>query len=140
VAERGGQALPALRHGPGRLLVAVYAVFALSACARAGYQLVARFDQAPAAYLLSAVAAVVYLVATVALAAASTASRRVAVAAVGLEAVGVVVVGAVTASGALELGDESVWSNFGSGYGYVPAVLPFLGLWWLHRTRPAAAR
>ncbi len=126
----------ALRHGPGRLLVAVYGVFALSASARAGYQLVARFDQAPVAYLLSALAAGVYCVATLALARASARSRLVATGAVALEAVGVVVVGALTASGVVVLGDQSVWSSFGAGYGYVPLVLPVLGLWWLRRTRP----
>jgi len=29
-----------------------------------------------------------------------------------------------------------VWSRFGSGYGWVPTVLPFLGLAWLWHTRP----
>jgi hypothetical protein len=32
--------------------------------------------------------------------------------------------------------DDTVWSRFGSGYGWVPAVLPFLGLAWLWHTRP----
>ena len=54
--------------GPGRLLIAVYAVFAISATARAGYQILTKFSEAPLAYLLSAFAAVVYLVATVSLA------------------------------------------------------------------------
>ena len=53
--------------GPGRVLVALYAIFALAAGARAAVQLSTRFDQAPLAYLLSALAAVVYVVATVAL-------------------------------------------------------------------------
>lgn len=133
------QALPALRHGPGRLLVAVYGVFALSALARAGYQLLTRFEQAPVAYLLSALAAVVYLVATVSLARATSRSRSVATGAVLLELAGVVVVGSLTATSLVSLGDESVWSGFGSGYGYVPLLLPVLGLWWLRRTRPAPA-
>ena len=34
--------------------------------------------------------------------------------------------------------DKTVWSHFGSGYGYVPLVLPVLGLWWLRRTRTSA--
>src|SRR6476620_11084504 len=51
--------------GPGRLLIAVYAVFALSATARAGYQILTKFSEAPLAYLLSAFAAVVYIVASV---------------------------------------------------------------------------
>ena len=59
--------LRASGRGAGRLLVAVYAVFALSASSRAALQLATEFDRAPVAYLLSAVAAAVYLVATVAL-------------------------------------------------------------------------
>ena len=26
-----------------------------------------------------------------------------------------------------------MWSSFGAGYGYVPLVLPFVGLWWVLR-------
>ena len=29
--------------------------------------------------------------------------------------------------------DEAVWSHCGAGYGYVPLVLPWVGLWWLRR-------
>ena len=54
--------------GPGRLLIAVYAVFAISATARAGYQILTKFSEAPLAYVLSAFAALVYVVATVSLA------------------------------------------------------------------------
>jgi len=31
--------------------------------------------------------------------------------------------------------DATVWSHFGQGYGFVPVVLPVLGLLWLRRTR-----
>ena len=34
----------------------------------------------------------------------------------------------------------SVWSHFGSGYGYIPLILPMVGLWWLNKTRPARTR
>jgi len=34
--------------------------------------------------------------------------------------------------------DETVWSVFGRGYGYIPLVLPVLGLAWLRTTRPVA--
>ena len=118
-------------RGPGRLLVAVYAVFALAASSRAGYQLATRFDEAPVPYLLSAVAAVFYLVATVAL---LRDARRLALASIGFELVGVLVVGALTVLDAGDFPDETVWSAFGQGYGYVPLVLPVLGLLWLRRT------
>ena len=119
------------RSGPGRILIAVYAVFAVSASARAGVQLATRFDEAPVAYLLSALAACVYVVATVALARSSDLSRRVAWAAVLLELVGVLAVGAASLFNRAAFPDETVWSGFGQGYGYVPLVLPLLGLGWL---------
>ncbi len=33
--------------------------------------------------------------------------------------------------------DATVWSNFGLGYGFVPLVLPVLGLLWLVGRKPA---
>jgi hypothetical protein len=119
-------------RGAGRLLVAVYAVFALSASSRAGLQLATEFDRAPVAYLLSAVAAGVYLVATVALA---RGARRLAYATVLFELVGVLVVGTLTVVVDDLFPDQTVWSTYGSGYGFIPLVLPVLGLWRLHVTR-----
>ncbi|WP_255378196.1 hypothetical protein [Quadrisphaera sp. DSM 44207] len=113
------------------MLIAVYAVFAVSASARAGVQLVEHLARAPLAYALSAVAALVYVVATVALARATPASRRVALVAVGVELVGVLGVGAWSVVDPASFPDATVWSGFGSGYGYVPLVLPVLGLLWL---------
>lgn len=121
--------------GPGRVLIAVYGVFALSATARAGVQIADRFAQAPVAYLLSALAGVVYILATVGLAGRSPAARRLAWAAVVFELVGVLVVGAVTAVAPGGFPDDTVWSQFGRGYGFIPLVLPFAGLAWLLRTR-----
>jgi hypothetical protein len=66
--------------GPGRLLIAVYAIFAISATARAGYQILTKFSEAPLAYLLSAFAALVYVVATVSLAKAGRTWFKVSVA------------------------------------------------------------
>jgi cytochrome bd-type quinol oxidase subunit 2 len=120
--------------GPGRVLVAVYAVFALAATARAGVQIATRFDQAPIAYLLSAVAAVIYIVATVALARSGPVARRVAFIACSVELVGVLVVGTVSLVFPDAFPDETVWSGFGTGYGFVPLVLPILGLLWLRRS------
>ena len=119
-------------RGAGRLLVAVYAVFALAASSRAGLQLATRFDEAPVAYLLSAVAAAVYVVATVALA---RGLRRLAFATVLFELVGVLVVGTLTLLDGAEFPDQTVWSAYGAGYGFVPLVLPVLGLLRLRATR-----
>ena len=123
---------PGLGRGAGRLLVAVYAVFALSASSRAALQLATQFEQAPVAYLLSAVAAAVYLVATVALA---RGHRRLALATVLFELVGVLVVGTLTVLDRADFPDQTVWSGYGSGYGFVPLVLPVLGLLRLRATR-----
>jgi hypothetical protein len=123
--------------GPGRLLIAVYAVFALSATARAGYQILTKFSEAPLAYLLSAFAAVVYIVATISLAKAGRTWFKVSVTAVLVELVGVLVVGALSLFDAVNFPHETVWSLFGRGYGFIPLLLPVLGLIWLYRRRPA---
>lgn len=133
-------AAAATRHGPGRVLVAVYAVFALSASARSAVQVATELGDAPLAYLLSAVAALVYVVATLGLARASAGSRRVAAAAIAVELAGVLVVGTLTVADPSLFPDQTVWSGYGAGYGYVPLVLPVLGLWWLWHTRPRTLR
>jgi hypothetical protein len=117
--------------GPGRVLVAVYAVFALAAGARAAVQLSTRFAEAPVAYLLSALAAVVYVVATVALA---RRGRRVALVAISVELVGVLVVGTLSLVDRAAFPDETVWSAYGRGYLFIPLVLPIVGLLYLRRT------
>ena len=122
--------------GPGRALVAVYGIFALAATARAAVQLVTRFDEAPLAYLLSAFAAVVYIVATVTLGRGSAASRRVAMVAVTTELIGVLAVGTASVLYPAAFPRATVWSVYGIGYGFVPLLLPILGLLWLWRTRP----
>lgn len=123
-------------RGFGRILVLIYAIFALSATARSVTQLITKYDEAPVAYLLSAFAALVYIVATVALARSSRRSRTVATLAIGIELVGVVTVGILTLVDKQLFPDATVWSDFGQGYGFVPLVLPFVGLWWLWYTRP----
>lgn len=125
--------------GPGRILVAVYAVFALSASARAGVQLVTKFSEAPLAYALSAVAAIVYVVATITLARATLASRRWATGAIVVELLGVLIVGTLSVLDAEAFSRATVWSAYGRGYGFVPLVLPVLGLLWLRHTRPRPA-
>ena len=125
----------ATKHGPGRILIAVYGVFALAATARAGVQIATKFGDAPIAYLLSAVAAIIYCAATFALAKATTVSRKVATAAIAIELIGVIGVGIFSYAAPDDFPDATVWSHFGQGYGFVPLVLPVLGLLWLRRTR-----
>ncbi|MFI7059475.1 hypothetical protein ACIBL3_00715 [Kribbella sp. NPDC050124] len=125
----------ATRHGPGRILILVYGVFALSATARASVQIATQFDEAPIAYILSAVAAVIYCAATFALAKATKVSRRIALVAILIELVGVIAIGAFSYAVPEDFPDATVWSHFGQGYGFVPLVLPVLGLLWLRHTR-----
>jgi hypothetical protein len=119
--------------GIGRALIAVYAVFAISASARATYQLAREFDQAPVAYSLSAVAALVYVLATVSL--ANSKMNSVAWIAVTFELIGVLGVGALSYLQPELFAHPSVWSHFGQGYGFVPLVLPVLGLIWLNKRK-----
>ncbi len=126
----------ARRRGPGRVLIAVYATFALAATARAAYQISTRFSDAPVAYLLSGLAGLIYVLATVALVRVGRTWWLVAVAAVSIELLGVLVVGTLSLLDRASFPDETVWSGFGRGYGFIPLVLPVLGLLWLGKTRP----
>ena len=127
------------RTGPGRVLIAIYALFALSASARAGVQIATKFHNAPVAYLLSAFAAVVYIIATVTLAVGSPRARRIAVISCSIELVGVLAIGTWSLADPATFPDATVWSGYGSGYGFVPLVLPVFGLLWLrHWNRRAS--
>jgi len=121
-------------RGFGRVLVTVYGILAFAALGRSSYELAVKFDEAPVAYALSTLAAVVYVVATFALAIGTPAWRVTAWITVSIEAVGVLTVGALSLADEHAFGESTVWSGFGQGYGYVPLVLPFVGLWWLWRT------
>jgi cytochrome bd-type quinol oxidase subunit 2 len=127
---------PVRRSGPGRVLIAVYGVFALAASARAGVQIATKFHDAPVAYLLSAFAAVVYIVATVTIARSGRTSHRIAVVSCSIELLGVITVGTYSLADHAAFPDATVWSGYGSGYGFVPLVLPVLGLLWLRRVSP----
>ena len=130
--------------GIGRVLVAVYGVLAIAALGRSTFQIIERFDEAPIAFTLSAVAAVVYVLATVGLAAGWD---RLAWITVSFELAGVLIVGALSVFAPQLLGLDSVnpfgreatvWSVFGAGYVFVPLVLPVLGIVWL-RSRARAS-
>jgi hypothetical protein len=131
---------PHTGHGFGRVLVAVYGLLALAATGRSVLQISEYFDRAPVAYVLSAVAAVIYIVATIGLARGDRTSVRLATVALTIELVGVLVVGFISYAVPSAFPDKTVWSHFGSGYGYVPLLLPLVGLWWIrHTTRASEA-
>jgi len=122
--------------GAGRVLIVIYGVFAIAATARAGYQLISKGGEAPLAYGLSAFSAVVYVIATVALAHNGRRLRVVGWVTVLFELVGVLTVGILALTHPEMFAADSVWSGFGQGYGYIPLVLPFLGLAWLWWSSP----
>lgn len=119
--------------GVGRVLVAVYAILALAALGRSSYQIATKFAEAPLAYSLSGLAAVVYVLATVALVSRGRRWFLVAVVAIAVELAGVLVVGVVSLLAPEVFPDDTVWSVFGRGYAFIPLVLPVLGLLWLRR-------
>lgn len=125
-------------RGVGRVLVVVYGILALAATGRSITQILTKFDEAPIAYLLSALAAVVYLIATVALVMHGPRARAVAAVAITFEFIGVVVIGATSVLMPELFPADTVWSYFGRGYVFVPLLLPIFGIAWLESQRPTA--
>jgi hypothetical protein len=119
--------------GLGRVLIAVYALLALAATGRSVFQITTQFSEAPLAYTLSALSAVVYIVATVALIGRGQGWYAVAWATISFELAGVLIIGLVTVLDPELFPHDTVWSFFGRGYGFVPLVLPVLGILWLRR-------
>jgi hypothetical protein len=97
-------------------------------------QLAFQFHRAPLAYLLSAFSGVVYILATIGLARTGPNARRLAWVAVSIELTGVLVIGSLSVFDPVAFPRATVWSGYGAGYGWVPLVLPVLGLLWLHKT------
>ncbi|WP_258060677.1 hypothetical protein [Rathayibacter rathayi] len=140
VPGSGDSTRSARSRGIGSLLVVVYGILALAATGRSVFQIIDRFSEAPLAFSLSALSAVVYIVATVALIVPGRAWQRVAWVTITFELVGVLVVGAFSLLAPQLLGltsadpfgrQSTVWAAFGAGYLLIPLVLPVLGLWWL---------
>ncbi|OEU96771.1 hypothetical protein [Streptomyces oceani] len=124
-----------IASGPGRLLVTLYGIFTVGASSRSLYQLSTRLHEAPLAYTLSAVAAVVYAFITLALVRGGEGARKAAVVCCCLELLGVLGVGTWTLLDASAFPDATVWSRYGMGYLFLPLALPVTGLWWLRRSR-----
>lgn len=126
---------PSLSTGWGRALVFLYGTFAVAATGRSVLQLSTDPERAPLAYSLSLVAAVIYLVATFCLLRGGRTAWRVAAAACSIELLGVLSVGTLSYLATDLFPDRTVWSHFGQGYGFLPLLLPVLGLAWLRRSR-----
>jgi drug/metabolite transporter (DMT)-like permease len=123
------------RTGPHKLLLTVYAIFILAAGARSVVQIARDFDAAPAAYSLSVFAAVTYALGWVAIRRAASGRLGFAAVMLWVELSGVLAVGTLSLVRPGWFPEASVWSGYGIGYGFVPAVLPILGLLWLQRQR-----
>lgn len=119
-------------RGVGTLVIAIYGVFALSASVRASYQLLRKYEEAPLAYWLSLLAAVVYIIATLALA---RGKYDLANKTLIFELAGVLIIGTLSLTVPSLFAHPSVWSYYGMGYGFIPLLLPMFGLWWVRRVK-----
>ena len=83
-------------RGVGRVLVFVYGILAIAATGRSVFQILDRFNDAPIAFTLSAVSALIYIVATIALVAPGRIWYRVAWITISFELAGVLIVGSLS--------------------------------------------
>ncbi|WP_084102101.1 hypothetical protein [Demequina sp. NBRC 110051] len=117
----------------GRIvLIAAYAVLGLAAVGRSSYQISTKLAEAPLPYLISGVSALLYVVIAIAL---WRGWRRVALWGTSLELAGVLIVGTLGYIESDWWADETVWTGYGSAYGWVPLLLPLAALWVLLRGR-----
>jgi hypothetical protein len=130
--------------GAGRTLIVFYFIMTIAALARSLFEIVAHFDVAPLAYLLSLFSGVVYLIATIALITPGRTPFRIAQVAITIELVGVLVVGTLSVTDLALFpfaGDRStVWAYYGLEYLLIPLALPILGLLFLRSQRPVFAQ
>jgi hypothetical protein len=127
-------ALSGFIRAAGVILAISYPVLALSAGARSLYQLFLKEDVTnylPA--VLSGLAAVCYLLATVGFVVRKRWAWRLSVSMLLFELAMVLVVGTLSYFIPDTIG-RTVWGHFGADYGYFPLIQPILGLAWLfHR-------
>jgi len=112
-------------------LLTAYAVLGIAATGRSTIQLATKAAEAPVAYTLSAVAAILYIVIALAL---WRGWERVAFVFAAVELAGVVTVSVYEFVASNPWPDATVWTSFGIGYGFTPLILPLLALWLLRRT------
>ena len=135
----GEQRLSGFIRAAGVILAISYPVLAISTGFRAVYQLF--FKEGVTNYLapaLTAVAALLYLVATVGFAVQQKWAWRLSVAALSLEMVLVLVVGTLSLIYPDVIG-HTVWRYYGIDYGFFPLIQPLLGLLWLFHPKTREA-
>lgn len=118
------------------ILIVVYSILGLAAAGRATVQILEKFSEAPVAYTVSALSAVVYIVIAVAL---WRGWENVALVGSSIELFGVLLVGVLGIVDSDLWPDETVWTGFGSGYGWVPLLLPLVALYFLLKGRKRRA-
>lgn len=127
-------ALSGFIRAAGVILAVSYPVLALSAGVRSIYQLFLKDDVTnylPA--ILSGVAALCYLLATVGFVVRKRWAWRLSVSMLAFELAMVLIVGTLSFIVSDAVG-RTVWGHFGADYGYFPLIQPLLGLAWLfHR-------
>lgn len=109
-------------------LVVVYAILSLAAAGRSVVQITTKFSEAPLAYSISFLSAVLYAVIAVAI---WRGSYKLALWGTAVELAGVLVVGTLGIIESSWWPDETVWTGYGSAYGWVPLILPITALWLL---------
>lgn len=115
----------------GVILAISYPVLALSAGVRSMYQLFFKEGQVnELAAVLSGVAAICYLVASVGFIVRKRWAWQVSVIMLSFELVMVLLVGILSLLMPDVIG-RTVWGRFGADYGYFPLIQPLLGLAWL---------
>lgn len=114
------------------LLIVAYSVLALAALGRSSFQIATKFADAPVPYTVSAASAVLYVVIAVAL---WKSKEKLAIVGSTIELAGVTIVGTLGYIESSWWPDETVWTGYGSAYGWVPLVLPIVALWALLRGR-----
>lgn len=127
-------ALSGFIQAAGVILAVSYPVLALSAGVRSIYQLFLKegvTNYLPA--VLSGVAAICYLLATVGFVVRKRWAWRLSVSMLAFELAMVLIIGTLSLFIPDTIG-RTVWGRFGADYGYFPLIQPLLGLAWLfHR-------
>lgn len=118
------------------VLMTAYAILFIASTGRSVFQIGTKFSEAPLAYTISAVSAVLYGVIAFAL---LKGKRKLALIGTVVELVGVVVVGTLGWVESSWWPDETVWTGYGSAYGWVPLILPVVALFFMVRHQGGTA-
>jgi len=117
----------------GRIaLVVFYAVLGLAAAGRSVVQVTTKFSDAYLAYSVSLLSAVLYAVIAVAI---WRGAYQLALWGTSIELAGVIIVGTLGYVESSWWPDETVWTGYGSAYGWVPVLLPITALYLLIQER-----